>query len=38
MKMWNFENIQDMKNTEMNGQTQLVLFMKPAKTSQQMQD
>ena len=33
--MWKFRNIQDIKNTEVNGQSQLVLLMKQEKTNQQ---
>ena len=33
--MWKFKNIQDMKNTEVNSQSQLVLLKKQEKTNQQ---
>ena len=33
--MWKFRNIQDMKNTEVNAQSQLVLLMKQEKTNRQ---
>ena len=33
--MWKFKNIQDIKNTEVNAQSQLVLLMKQEKTNQQ---